>query len=100
MKITGYRSEQYLMKLERAVSDCNHPDGIEILPGSILFLETDENVTGISLGYGGGVEGLFHLIEGEDPREVAGLWIKINDYLHKGGNEGAASAALSRDHGT
>lgn len=83
------------MKLERAVSDCNHPDGIEILPGSILFLETDENTTGISLGYGGGVEGLFHLIEGEDPREVAGLWIKINDYLHKGGNEGAASAALS-----
>jgi L-alanine-DL-glutamate epimerase-like enolase superfamily enzyme len=96
VKITGFRVEQYLMKMDRAVGDANCPSGVEILPGSILFIETDENITGLSLGYGGsGVEGLFHLIEGEDPREVVALWIKMNDYLHKGGNEGAASAILS-----
>ena len=27
----------------------------------------------------------FHLLEGQDPREVAGLWRKMVDYAHKGG---------------
>ncbi|WP_375207268.1 mandelate racemase/muconate lactonizing enzyme family protein [Hyphococcus sp.] len=83
------------MKMNREVADANLPSGVEIMPASILFLETDENITGISLGYGGGVEHLFHLIEGEDPRDVVGLWIKINDYLHKAGNEGAATLVFS-----
>ena len=54
MKITGYHVEHYLMKMDRLVGDANLPSGVEMLPGSILYLETDENVTGISLGYGGG----------------------------------------------
>jgi L-alanine-DL-glutamate epimerase-like enolase superfamily enzyme len=95
MKITGYRVEQYLMKMDRLVGDANLPGGVEMLPGSILYLETDQNITGISLGYGGGIESLFGAIEGADPREVVALWIRMNDWLHKGGNEGAASAALS-----
>ncbi len=95
MKITGYRVENYLMKMDRPVGDANLPSGVEMLPGSILFLETDEGITGISLGYGGGVEGLFPAIEGRDPREVVALWIRMNDFLHKSGNEGAASMALS-----
>jgi L-alanine-DL-glutamate epimerase-like enolase superfamily enzyme len=95
MKITGYRFELYMMKLDRAIADCNLPEGLDLLPGSILYIETDENITGISLGFGGGgIEGLFHLIEGADPREVTGLWMKMNDYIHKLGNEGAANAAL------
>ncbi len=96
MKITGYRVELYLMKMDRLVGDANLPSGVEMLPGSILFLDTDEGVTGISLGYGGAaVEGLFGVIEGADPREVVALWIRMNDFLHKAGNEGAACAALS-----
>jgi L-alanine-DL-glutamate epimerase-like enolase superfamily enzyme len=96
MKITGYRYETYLMKLDRPIADCNLPEGLDLLPGSVLYLETDEGVTGISLGFGvEGVAALFHLIEGEDPREVIHLWMKINDYIHKLGNEGAANAALS-----
>jgi L-alanine-DL-glutamate epimerase-like enolase superfamily enzyme len=96
MKITGYRVEQYLMKMDRAVGDSNLPDGVDLMPGSILFLETDENITGVALGYGGGgVATLFKAIEGADPREAVGLWIKMNDWVHKGGNEGEANAALS-----
>jgi L-alanine-DL-glutamate epimerase-like enolase superfamily enzyme len=84
------------MKMDRPVGDANLPSGVEMLPGSILYLETDENVTGIALGYGGGaIESLFGVIEGADPREVVALWIRMNDFLHKAGNEGAASAALS-----
>jgi L-alanine-DL-glutamate epimerase-like enolase superfamily enzyme len=95
MKITGFRVEQYLMKMDRLVGDANLPSGVEMLPGSILWLETDENISGIALGYGGGIESLFGAVEGADPREVVALWIRMNDWLHKGGNEGAASAALS-----
>lgn len=96
MKITGYRVETYLMKMDRLVGDANLPEGVEMLPGSILFLETDAGLTGISLGYGGGaVESLFGAVEGEDPREAVALWIRMNDWLHKAGNEGAACAALS-----
>jgi len=95
MKITGYRVEQYLMRLDRPVGDANLPGGVDVLPGSILWLDTDEGVSGIALGYGGGVESLFSVIEGADPREVVALWIRMNDVLHKAGNEGAASAALS-----
>ena len=96
MKITGYRYETYTMKLDRPIADCNLPEGLDLLPGSVLFIETDEGVEGVSLGFGiEGVSALFHLIEGEDPREVVSLWAKINDYIHKVGNEGAANGALS-----
>ena len=95
MKITGFRAEHYTMKLDRAVGDANLPSGVDILPGSIVFLDTDEGLSGIALGYGGGIDALFGVIEGADPRQVVSLWIRMNDYLHKAGNEGAASAALS-----
>ena len=96
MKITGFRAETYFMKMDRLVGDANLPSGVEMLPGSILYLDTDEGLAGISLGYGGdAVEGLFGVIEGADPRETVALWVRMNDYLHKAGNEGAACAALS-----
>ena len=95
MKITGYRLETYLMNADRPVSDANLPGGVDLLPGAILYLETDEVITGVGLGYAGGIEALFHLIEGEDPRDVVKLWCRINDYLHKIGNEGASSMIFS-----
>jgi L-alanine-DL-glutamate epimerase-like enolase superfamily enzyme len=96
VKITGFRVEAYLMKMDRPVGDANLPSGVEMLPGSILYLDTDQGLTGISLGYGGAaVESLFGVIEGADPRETVALWIRMNDFLHKAGNEGAACAALS-----
>jgi L-alanine-DL-glutamate epimerase-like enolase superfamily enzyme len=95
MKITGFRSETYLMKMDRAVGDANLPGGVDLMPGSILYIDTDENVTGVSLGFGGSaVATLFQAIEGADPREVAGLWIRMNDLLHKAGNEGEGNFAL------
>jgi L-alanine-DL-glutamate epimerase-like enolase superfamily enzyme len=84
------------MRLDRPIADCNLPKGLNLLPGSVLWIETDEGVSGISLGFGvEGVASLFHLIDGEDPREVGRLWMKLNDYIHKLGNEGAANGALS-----
>jgi L-alanine-DL-glutamate epimerase-like enolase superfamily enzyme len=96
VKITGYRLEQYAMRLDRPLGDANLPEGFDVMPASILFLETDEDVTGIALGFAGaGVAALFPVIEGADPRETLGLWIAMNDRLHKAGNEGEANFALS-----
>jgi L-alanine-DL-glutamate epimerase-like enolase superfamily enzyme len=95
MKITGYRVEQYTMRLDRPVADCNLPAGFDLLPGLILFLDTDENITGISLSAGAGLDGLFRCIEGRDPREVIGHWCRMNDSLHKIGNRGVTSFGLS-----
>ena len=96
MKITGYRHERYLMKMDRPIADCNQAEGVELLPGSVLFIETDEGVTGTGFGFGfEAIEGLFPVIEGQDPRDVVALWMRMNDAIHKGGNEGSANAALS-----
>lgn len=96
MKITGFRVAQYLMKMDRLIADANAPLGTDLMPGSILFLETDENLTGIALGFGANrVDMLFPAVEGEDPRDATGLWIRMNDWLHKMGNRGDANAALS-----
>lgn len=95
MKITGYRVEQYLMRMDRLVGDANLPEGMDLMPGSILYLDTDEGITGIALGFGGGVKELFDAVEGRDPREVSAHWIRMNDILHKAGNQGAATFAFS-----
>ena len=95
MRITGFRVQQYLMRLDRAVGDANLPEGVDLMPGSILCLDTDAGVTGIALGFGGAsVPLLFKVIEGADPRETVGLWIRMNDVLHKAGNEGEANFAF------
>ena len=84
MKITGYRVENYTMQMDRPIADSNYPAGEDLMPASLLWIETDEGVAGIAPG-GGDVERFFHLLEGQDPREVVGLWRKMVDYVHKGG---------------
>ena len=84
MKITGYRVENYTMQMDRPIADANDPSGEDLMPASLLWIETDEDIAGIAPG-GGGVESFFHLLEGQDPREVVGLWRRMVDFAHKGG---------------
>ena len=96
MIITGYKIRKYVFEQGRPLGDANAPGGSGTwMSGSILYIETDENITGISLGGNSYVGTLFPMIEGEDPRGVAGLWKRINDFVFKGGNEGEANAAAS-----
>ncbi|WP_323799334.1 mandelate racemase/muconate lactonizing enzyme family protein [Parasphingorhabdus sp.] len=94
MKITGFRLDTYMMRMDREVGDANLPEGVDLMPGSILRIETDEGVDGVSLGFGTGIADLFPAIEGRDPRDVVAHWIRMNDWLHKAGNEGMASLSL------
>jgi L-alanine-DL-glutamate epimerase-like enolase superfamily enzyme len=96
MRITGFRAQSYTMQLDRPIGDANCPAGVDLVPGSIIYVDTDEDISGVSLGFGGAsVATLFQALEGADPREVVGLWIKMNDLVHKTGNEGEANFALS-----
>ncbi len=95
MKITGYRIEHYSVQMDRPIADANAPTGEDLMPMSLLFIDSDNGLTGIAPGGNDAVGSLFHLVEGEDPRGVVGLWMKMNDYVHKGGNEGTINSALS-----
>ena len=55
MKITGYRVENYTMQMDRPIADANNPSGEDLMPASLLWIETDEGITGIAPG-GDGVE--------------------------------------------
>ncbi|MSR81794.1 MAG: mandelate racemase/muconate lactonizing enzyme family protein [Candidatus Latescibacteria bacterium] len=84
MKITGYRVESYVLQMDRPIADANYPGGEDLMPASLLWIETDEGISGLAPG-GGDVERFFHLLEGQDPREVVGIWRRLVDFVHKGG---------------
>ena len=95
MKITGYRLEKYTQQLDRAIADSNYPQGADLMNMAILWIETDEGVSGMAPLGNDAVAGLFHLIEGKDPRGVVGLWKDMVDWVHKGNNEGEVNGAIS-----
>lgn len=83
MKITGYRTERYHTDRGRRTGDANNPEGQPGKgTGSLLFVETDVGITGIAPG--GTSDALFRVVEGQDPRGVAGLWQKLNNHVFKG----------------
>ena len=94
LQVTGFRSRTYEYTLTRKLGDVNGPLGSDYARGSILFIDTDEGVTGVALGGGPAVHRLESLIVGEDPRGVVGLWKKMQDAVFKGGNEGEDHIAL------
>ena len=95
MKITDYRLETYEMRMDRPIGDANGPVGEDIAGGAILWINTDTGISGIAPMGNPAVGRLFHLIDGEDPRSVVGLWQRMIDFVFKGGNEGEMNAAIS-----
>ena len=67
MKITGYRLEKYTQQLDRAIGDSNYPAGDDLMGMAILWIETDEGVTGVAPAGNDAVSSLFHVIDGKDP---------------------------------
>ena len=95
MKITSFRVENYEMKMDRPIGDANGPVGEDVAGGGALWIETNEGITGVAPGGNPAVGRLFHLIENEDPRSVIGLWMRMVDFVFKGGNEGEMNAAIN-----
>ena len=98
MKITGVRTKLYEVELTRSIGDANAPLGSRRMAGLAVFVDTDEDVTGVCAGSPVAVstiESLADLIVGTDPRGVRGLWQRMVDYAFKDGNEGGVNAAIS-----
>jgi L-alanine-DL-glutamate epimerase-like enolase superfamily enzyme len=98
MKITGLRTQPYQIKMKRPIGDANYPAGRDVMTATALWLDTDEGISGISLGgTGGGLVQLMvdELLVGKDPRGVLGHWNTMVDYVFKGGNRGHATAAIA-----
>ncbi|MBI3972502.1 MAG: hypothetical protein HY332_14580 [Chloroflexi bacterium] len=95
MKVTGFRTRSYYFMMNRKLGDANGPIGNARSAGSFLFIDTDEGITGVSLGGSPALGKFGPLIVGEDPRGVVGLWKKMCDFAFKGGVEGQDRAAIS-----
>ena len=96
MKITAIRhSPPYHYRMARRIGDANGPVGNDHRGGTLLYVDTDEGVTGISpTGGGPAVRQFEPLLLGQDPRGVVGLWKRMCDHAFKGGVEGQAKAAI------
>ncbi len=99
MKITGVRTMQYEIALSWPIGDANSPTGRSHSAQVAVFVETDEGLTGVSLG-SPSARGHIHsmvkdLLVGRDPRGVRGLWKVMVDFAFKGGNRGIIGDAIS-----
>jgi L-alanine-DL-glutamate epimerase-like enolase superfamily enzyme len=95
MKITGLRVRYYEYEMQRPIGDVNGPLGNQHGAGAFTLVETDDGITGVSLGGNGAVRSMEHLLVGEDPRGVVGLWKRMQDFVFKVGNEGQNKGAIA-----
>jgi L-alanine-DL-glutamate epimerase-like enolase superfamily enzyme len=99
MKITGVRTKLYEFEMARPIGDANNPIGRKHSAQVAVFVDTDEGITGVSLG-ASAAQGHIHtlvsnLLVGRDPRGVRGLWKLMVDFAFKGGNRGIMGDAIS-----
>ena len=97
MKITGIRTRLYEYELSRALGDANSPGGRNRACELAVFIDTDEGISGVSLGsYAArsNIHAFESLLVGMDPRAVRSIWKRMVDKVFKGGNEGGANDAI------
>ena len=91
MKITGIRTRPYFFELNRLMGDSNFPKGNVSMSGMVVYVDTDEGVSGISISspeVSRHIKTLEPWLIGKDPKGVKGLWKIMIDAVFKGGNEG------------
>jgi L-alanine-DL-glutamate epimerase-like enolase superfamily enzyme len=99
MKITGVRTAIYGFEMKRYLGDANSPRGWRRSVHMAVFIDTDEGLTGVSLG-STGARGHIHafvenLLKGKDPRGVRGLWQLMVDRVFKVNNRGIVNDAIA-----
>lgn len=98
MKVTEVRTEVYEFELERPVGDANFPDGMRRWAGMGVFVDTDEDLTGVSISFPETRSHIHSIVDGvivgHDPRGVRGLWQDMMDVVFKGGNSGIVAGAV------
>jgi L-alanine-DL-glutamate epimerase-like enolase superfamily enzyme len=96
MKVTAIHTKPYWYRTDRPFADVNFPEGRQEWAGLAVFIETDEGVTGVSIGANPeGISALAPLVIGKDPRGVRGIWKAMVDQVFKGGNRGQITDAIA-----
>jgi L-alanine-DL-glutamate epimerase-like enolase superfamily enzyme len=98
LKIVGIRTVPYEYTLPRPIGDVHIPEGETWLADLAVFVDTDEGITGTTIGTPGAAE-MIAALEGElvgrDPRAVRSLWERMVSIAFKAGNVGALKFALA-----
>ncbi|TWF80210.1 L-alanine-DL-glutamate epimerase-like enolase superfamily enzyme [Pseudonocardia hierapolitana] len=95
--VTGVTTRVFQVPLQRPIGDANDPVGRSRATVMAVQLETDEGLTGLSLGNPGSRQTVVEFAEmlvGEDPAGVRGLWQRMADRAFKGGVEGIVKEAI------
>jgi L-alanine-DL-glutamate epimerase-like enolase superfamily enzyme len=98
MRITGIRTVLYEYELTRPLGDVNLPDGFRHGADLAVFVDTDEGLTGTTIGSGGAagpIAFLAELLTGRDPLAVRALWQLMVAAAFKGGKAGSIGLAVS-----
>ena len=96
MRVTAIRTKRYWYRTSRPFADANFPEGRQDWAGLAVFIDTDEGLTGVSIGGSeDGIGALAPLVVGKDPHGVRGIWKEMVDQVFKGGNRGAVTGAIS-----
>jgi L-alanine-DL-glutamate epimerase-like enolase superfamily enzyme len=98
VKITAIRSIPYAYEFTRPLGDVNPPTaGTRLAADLAVFVETDEGLTGTTIGYAQAhahIDALAAHLIGEDPRAVRALWQRMMELTFKEGYGGPARLAL------
>jgi L-alanine-DL-glutamate epimerase-like enolase superfamily enzyme len=94
MQITGYRTLTTLHRWGRPIGDVNGyvASGVTAVP--VVLVDTDAGLTGVGLGSHDGLERVFPVLLGEDPRAVTALYDQMQASVFKSGHGGSVFGAI------
>lgn len=95
--VTGVTTRLFQVPLRRPIGDANDPVGRSRATVMAVQLETDEGLTGLSVGNPAARQTVVEfagMLVGEDPAGVRGLWQRMADRAFKGGVEGIVKEAI------
>ena len=98
MKIVAITTVPYEYEYTRPIGDVNLPDGVTRGADLAVFVETDEEVAGTTIGAfeaAAAIRGLEPLLVGEDPRSVRSLWQRMVSVGFKAGVAGPIRLAVA-----
>jgi len=98
MQIVGIQTVPYGYELTRPIGDVNLPEGVTHGADLAVFVETDEGLTGATIGAfeaAAAIHRLEPLLVGEDPRAVRSLWQRMVTLGFKAGVAGHIRLAIA-----
>lgn len=93
-RIIGYTSLRTVQRWGRPIGDVHGSTANGVTPVHILLLHTDDGLTGVGLGPHDGVDRLFPVVDGQDPRAVSALYDRMIARVFKAGHGGGTFSTI------